>query len=75
MTNNNTKTCKLLDKFFTCHFSQNTLSISHKIRMKKKVRKNTHNLFNKHVPFEKPNILFKDYKLTTCTELSESLQI
>lgn len=36
MTNNNTKTCKLLDKFFTCHFSQNTLSISHKIRMKKK---------------------------------------
>ena len=24
MTNNNIKTCKLLDKFFTCHFSQNT---------------------------------------------------
>ena len=38
---------------------------------KKKVRKKKpHNLFNKHAPFEKSNILFKDYKLTTCTELS-----
>ena len=43
---------------------------------KKKVRKKkTHNWFNKHVLFVKPNILFKDYKLTTCTELSESLPI
>ena len=42
---------------------------------KKKLEKNPHNWFNKHVPFEKPYILFKDYKLTTCTELSESLPI
>ena len=40
MTNNNTKTCKLLDKFFPCHFSQNT-QVYHTRSgwKKKKVRK------------------------------------